>query len=117
MSLKGAHILVVEDDPIIARGISETLESAGALVVGPAHNLPKALRLAEDVNLSAAVLDLRLEVGDTLSVAARFEERGIQFLFQTSDPRAVLKARPDAIILSKPVAADALVLALETLLR
>ncbi len=116
MKLEGVPILVVEDDPFIAMDIRQTLESAGALVVGPAYNLADALRLAEVANLRAAVLDLRLERGDTLPVATRLSERGIPFVFQTSDPATARRARPDVPVLAKPVAADALVLALASLL-
>jgi hypothetical protein len=59
---------------------------------------------------------LRLEVGDTLPVAVRLSKRGIPFVFQTSDARAVLEARPVALVLSKPVPAEILVHAVETLL-
>jgi DNA-binding response OmpR family regulator len=75
MKLEGVPILVVEDDPFIAMDIRQTLESAGALVVGPAYNLADALHVAEVANLRAAVLDLRLERGDTLPVATRLFER------------------------------------------
>jgi ActR/RegA family two-component response regulator len=84
-------------------------------VIGPVHSLSRALQLADVEILSAAVLDLRLEAGDTLPVAARLAERAIPFLFQTSDPAAALKAVPEALVLSKPVSADALVQALENL--
>ena len=116
MKLEGVPILVVEDDPFIAMDIRQTLETAGAFVVGPAYNLADALRLAEVANLRAAVLDLRLERGDTLPVATRLSERGIPYVFQTSDPAAARRARPNAPVLAKPVAADALVLALASLL-
>jgi hypothetical protein len=39
MKLEGVPILLVEDDPFIAMDIRETLEAAGALIVGPAYNL------------------------------------------------------------------------------
>ena len=77
MTLKGAQILVVEDDTLIALDLKDTLLRAGATVIGPAHDLAAALRLAEDASLSAAVLDLRLLRGDTRPVAARLAERGI----------------------------------------
>ena len=116
MTLKGNRILVVEDDPFIALDVADNLARAGATVVGPAHNLLAALRLAEDADLAAAVLDFRLEHGDTLAVAARLAERGIPFVFQTSDPEAVRRSRPEALILSKPVPAETLIRALEKLL-
>ena len=115
MTLEGARILLVEDDPYIAMDLRESLEAAGAVVLGPAYNLAVALRLAETANLHAAVLDLRLERGTTLPVAERLSERGIPFLFQTSDPNAARRARPDVLVLAKPITGEELVRALEGL--
>jgi hypothetical protein len=52
--------------------------------------------------VSAAVLDYRLQVGDTLSVARMLAERRIPFLFETSDPDSVAGKYPGAVILAKP---------------
>lgn len=40
--LWGLRILIVEDDPIIALDVAETLVDAGAIVVGPAHTVTQA---------------------------------------------------------------------------
>ena len=41
--LTGCRILVVEDDPLIAMGLEDTLSMAGAEIIGPAHNVARAL--------------------------------------------------------------------------
>jgi CheY-like chemotaxis protein len=114
--LKDRHILVVEDDPVIAMDLQGVLETAGATVVGPAHNASEALTLVERWRISAAVLDYRLRAGDTLALARMLAERGIPFLFQTSDPASVLHEHPDATILPKPFRPGQLTSAVEALL-
>jgi CheY-like chemotaxis protein len=114
--LKGRNILVVEDDPFIALDLQGVLEAAGATVVGPAHDLSEALSLVERSGICAAVLDYRLQVGDTLALARVLAERGIPFLFQTSDPNSVAHEHPDATILPKPFRPDQLTSAVEALL-
>ena len=114
--LHGAHILVVEDDPIIAMNLSDILATAGALIIGPASNLDQAFQLAEKDSLSAAVLDVRLERGDTLPLANQLLTRRIPFLFQTSDPRLVAGLYPGVQVLHKPFQSEQLVAALVALL-
>jgi CheY-like chemotaxis protein len=114
--LKDGHILLVEDDPVIALDLQGVLETAGATVVGPARNPSEALSLVERSRISAAVLDYRLQGGDTLALARVLAERGIPFLFQTSDPASVAHKYPDATILSKPFRPGQLVSAIEALL-
>ena len=59
--LCGLRILIVEDNPIIALDVAETLADAGAIVVGPAHTVIQALKLVDGGDLDAAVPDYRLE--------------------------------------------------------
>lgn len=114
--LVGRRILVVEDDPIIALDLKTILEDAGAVVTGPAADLATAFRLAEQHAHDAAVLDVRLEREDTLSLATQLLERRLPFLFQTSDARLVTGLFPGVPILRKPFRADHLVASLAELL-
>ena len=114
--LAGRRILVVEDDPIIALDIKMMLEDAGAVVSGPAADLATAFRLAEQHSHDAAVLDVRLELEDTLPLATILLERKLPFLFQTSDARLVAGLFPDVPILRKPFRPENLVASLAELL-
>jgi DNA-binding response OmpR family regulator len=114
--LAGRRILVVEDDPIIALDIKTMLQEAGAVVSGPAANLATAMRLAEQHAHDAAVLDVRLELEDTLPLATILLERRLPFLFQTSDARLVAGLFPGVPILRKPFRAEHLVASLAGLL-
>jgi DNA-binding response OmpR family regulator len=115
--LRDRYILVVEDDPFIALDVQNVLQMAGATVVGPAHVLSEASRLVHTCAICAAVLDYRLQKGDTLALARELAERRIPFLFQTSDPTGVADKYPQAIILAKPFEPQQLIAALDTLLR
>jgi len=106
--LENRRILVVEDDPIIALDLQSILEAAGATVVGPAREVSEAISFIEGSKVSAAVLDYRLQVGDTLPLARMLGERRIPFLFETRDPDSVARKCPGAIILAKPFRPDQL---------
>jgi DNA-binding response OmpR family regulator len=100
--LRNRHILIVEDEFILAHELKAALLEAGAVVVGPACTLAAALRFAEDSHLEAAVLDIHLGSVNALPVADLLARRGVPFLFQTSDaafPRGMHAAAP---VLVKP---------------
>lgn len=110
------RILIVEDDPIIALDLSRIISSARMKVVGVAATTWAARRLVNDSATDAAVLDVRLEVGDTLDFARELRVRKIPFLFQTSDPRLVVGLSPPPIVLAKPFLPEKLIEALRELL-
>lgn len=110
------RILVVEDDPLIAMDLQRILEDAGAVVIGPASNLAKALDLFERHPLDIAVLDVRLETGDSLPLADLLSERSLPFIFQTSDPNLIAGLYPGAPVLRKPFRPQELVAELVALL-
>jgi DNA-binding response OmpR family regulator len=84
--------------------------------VGPAREVSEAISFIVKSKVSAAVLDYRLQVGDTLSLARMLAERRIPFLFETSDPDSVAGKYPGAVILAKPFRPDQLTSAMRALL-
>jgi DNA-binding response OmpR family regulator len=54
-----AKILIVGDEPLIADMLEDRLSELGHVVVGAAHNLAKALELAES-GIDAAIVDVSL---------------------------------------------------------
>jgi DNA-binding response OmpR family regulator len=114
--LRSLLILVVEDDPLIALDLKATLEHAGVVVLGPAGRLNDAMLLAEKSLPAAAVLDVRLAAGTSLPLAKWLAERGIPFLFQTSDPTFIDAAYSAAPVLRKPFRPEQLIAALAALL-
>src|SRR5262245_27078279 len=77
--LQGRLVLVVEDEPLVALEVVQSLEAAGARVI-TARTLATALRCAEDPDLSAAVLDHGLRDTDTSAVCSKLKERNIPFV-------------------------------------
>lgn len=80
-SLKGQHVLVVEDEPLIALDLEAALNDVGAKVIGPAGTLERALALADDSALTAAIIDLRLHGRSVREVVVRLTERTVPFIF------------------------------------
>lgn len=58
--LRGKRVLIVEDNPVLAFEIKDSLSEVGALAVGPALDLESGLKHARHDNLDAAVLDIQL---------------------------------------------------------
>lgn len=108
----GRRILVVEDEPLIALDIQETLERGGAIVIGPTARVVDALTLVEQSRPEAAVLDVCLEDdATTFPVAAWLAEQRIPFIFQTSDPGAIEPAYRNVPMVRKPFQPEQLIAA------
>ena len=70
MALTNRHILIVEDEYMLAQDFMMDLEDAGAIVVGPEPSLASALtRISEEGRIEAVVLDVNLD-GDRISQRA-----------------------------------------------
>src|SRR5262245_16596396 len=109
-ALAGHSILVVEDEPLIALDLRQSLESAGAHVFA-ATQLQYAYQLAGHPDLSGAVLDYRLGHGDTAEIGRRLKERGIPFIFYSGYDE-MHRIWPDAVRVAKPADGARLVEAL-----
>jgi DNA-binding response OmpR family regulator len=57
------RILVVEDEMLIAMVIEDAVHDSGGQVVGPAATLEKALKLVEEEEFDAAILDVTIRGG------------------------------------------------------
>ena len=112
----GCRILIVEDDPLIALDLSSIVSSAGMVVVGAVPTTLAAEKVIEDNIVDAAVLDIRLENGDTIEFAKELRARNLPFLFQTADPRLLAGFSPPPIVLAKPFTPERLIAALRELL-
>jgi len=87
-----ARILVVDDEPLISAMTEEWLSELGHVVVGPAHNLATALKLAE-MDMDAAIVDVSLGKDNAYPLADALSARGVPFALATGygqdaiDPR------------------------------
>lgn len=87
-------------DPLIA--LRQTLEAAGATVVGPAHTLALTSDLLVKNTIDVAVLDHLIVGGDSLPLADELSRLGLGFLFHTSHRGVIPKRYPDVPVIDKP---------------
>jgi DNA-binding NtrC family response regulator len=107
VSLCGRTILVVEDEPLVALDVAETIKGAGASVL-LTHTLKDGLRLAEQADVSAAVVDFGLIDGEASELCQRLNGRGVPY----SGYGHVDEACRGGLVLPKPATPGALIYAL-----
>ena len=81
--LLNRHILLVEDEYLIAWALQDGLQRSGAHVIGPAACVEDALALLENEPVDGAILDVSLGREKVFSVAEALAARGIPFVFAT----------------------------------
>lgn len=114
--LRGCHVLVVEDEFMLAEDMSQELAEAGAIVIGPAQSLERAIELlAASGIVDAAVLDVNLQGKPVFPIADALLERRVPFVFTTGYDASVLPARfRSSARCSKPIDTRLLLEALQT---
>jgi DNA-binding response OmpR family regulator len=118
MPLTGHRILLVEDEFLIALEVERTLQAAHGEVVGRAANVARAMKLADTPNLSAAILDFRLQFGNSFPVASKLRADGVPFIFYTATTIPELPAAwPGVPIVMKPASPVRLVSVLVSLVK
>jgi DNA-binding LytR/AlgR family response regulator len=78
------HILVAEDEFLVAVELIAILTHEGAIVLGPAQTVQQALGLVARNSLDCALVDIRLADGPSFAVADRLAEHGVPFAFVTA---------------------------------
>jgi PAS domain S-box-containing protein len=102
--LHGLRFLVVEDEPLVALDLVDSLQKAGAEVAPPVSTDQAALAVIKDAQFDVAVLDINLHGRSADAVATALLRRNIPFICVTGYRREnLLSAFKDAVILSKPV--------------
>jgi CheY-like chemotaxis protein len=113
--LHGEHILIIEDEPVIALDLSLALDEAGARVAGIASTPAQALAFAAAPNLTGAIVDLRLQGQSVRSAVRHLTERAIPFLFYSGHSETpTARSWPMVPLLRKPQTSAAI---LEVLAR
>jgi DNA-binding response OmpR family regulator len=115
--LSGIKVLVVEDDPLTAMDVEDSLAEAGAVVVGLCRSVEDAMARTAVDDFSVAVLDFSLGSDTASPVARRLARRGVPFVLYTGkssrDPSLAEWGCP---IVEKPASPRTLVSALRTAL-
>ena len=107
------HILLVEDEILVALDIKDSLASLGYPDVQTAEDLDTAERLLARTAPDFALLDVNLGSALVFPLAAELKARGIPFVFQTaSSPETFPPEWRSSTVLDKPVRLSALAAAL-----
>jgi len=109
-ALKGLRVLVVEDSFLIAWSLRKMLSDLGCEVIGPASSVDGAMRLIEEGQCDAGILDINLGTETSVSIAATLTEKGTPFLFVTgySSPAMMEVKFQNCRRLRKPLTESAL---------
>lgn len=103
-----SHVLVVEDEPLIAMMIEDFLDMLGKKIAGPVDCVGDALALIDDEGaaggIDAAILDVNLRGGETSwPIADRLAAAGVPFVFASGGSGEMVTERfRDRPVLSKP---------------
>jgi CheY-like chemotaxis protein len=114
--LRGRRVLVVEDEALVSLMLEDVLESAGAVVIGPAGTAAEALALLEQEPVDCAVLDIQLIDGTSLPVAEALAARGIRFVIATGY-ESIPPGYNGAPVLRKVYLSDEVIEAIADILR
>lgn len=103
-NLQGLRLLLVEDEFVLALGLSDLLVDEGADVIGPVASVSDALELIEKVpEIDAAVLDVNLGGETIYPVADALMTRNVPFFFATANDRSTLPERfRSVLVCQKP---------------
>ncbi|MFV0622463.1 response regulator [Sphingomonas sp. ac-8] len=102
------HILLVEDEPLIAMMLEDFLDILGKTVAGTADSVADALARIEQGGIDAAILDVNLRGGEkSWPVADALSAAGIPFVLATGGSGdAVAPEHRDRPVLPKPFTMD-----------
>ncbi len=119
ISLRGARVLIVEDDFAVARSLEHHLTSVQCEVVGMAPTVAKAKALAAKQDFDIAILDIQLrdETVTAFAEALHHQRRPFVFLTGYSDLDMLPEHLRGYPHLEKPIEPDLLTEAIAQELR
>jgi two-component SAPR family response regulator len=104
MPLAGKRLLVVEDDFLIARDLSDTVAEAYGEVVSVVTEPASVVDTAEREQVDCVLLNLNLNGSMDTGTAARLTEQGVPLVLVTGYSKDALPAAlRDLPLVSKPV--------------
>ncbi len=115
--LAGKRILIVEDEALVAAMLEDIVTELGALAVGSASTIEKALNLAGSAAIDAAILDVNIRNQRIDPVADVLRERGVPMVFATGYGERAAATAMGAPIIDKPYSNEAVEKALMAALK
>lgn len=111
--LRGARILVCEDEPFIALDLALSVRDADGIVVGPAASVQQAKQLL-DGTIAAAILDVHLADGEITPIAEHLLQHDVPLVFHTGVglPWLLEQKYPGLDVFEKPTAPAKLIAAI-----
>ena len=104
------RVFIVEDEPLLARGLRRLLVSDGFEIAGCVGSLKSALALSDNIDCDIALLDVNLRGELVTPVADVLRQRGRPIVFLSGYSRSDLpEVFRDFPFLSKPFDANDLV--------
>ncbi len=114
--LEGLHVLIVEDEAILAFELIEDLKAVGAVPLGPITTIEKGLKfIAMADRIDAAVLNFMLHRLEAFPIADELRRRRIPFVFVTGNDEAVKARFPDVPVHPKPADMAKIILTLASI--
>lgn len=115
--IEGLRLLLVEDEFVLALGLTDMLDDLGANVIGPVASVADALALVERVpEMDAAVLDVNLGNEAVYPVADALSARGVPFFFATAnDPMRLPERFREVAVCRKPFGREEFTVALSAI--
>lgn len=117
--LAGVHVLIAEDEAIIAMDLEDLVETSGGVVSVSVDAVADALDHLDGAEVDVALLDINLLDGDVLPLAEALQRRSIPMVFVSGNPKLddYAKRFASAEALSKPAARDDIAYALHRATR
>jgi CheY-like chemotaxis protein len=113
--LLDVSVLIVEDEPLIALDLHETLRKAGASIIA-STTIDDALSLIRYADISVALLDINLGGRDCSAVCEALAHKSIPFMFHTAQVLPDIKRHwPRVPALIKPADDDCIIATLANL--
>jgi len=111
------HILIIEDDALLAMNLQLLVEDLGASSSMIAASEQDAIRKAQRFPPDIIIADLHLPDGLGVSAvqAIRASAGGVPVVYVTGTPQEALRLDPDALVMSKPLREHELIAALARL--
>jgi CheY-like chemotaxis protein len=101
------HVLIVEDNVLIAMEMEYIIGDCGCAVVGPVSNVASGLEAVRRTEIDGAVLDVNLGNERVWPVAELLDERGIPLVLTSGYGASEVPARfAGKPLLQKPVASS-----------